>query len=188
MHLHTARIFLYEVSLYDTPWQGTTTRDRLDALFTCSKHLSSFFETFFLFPDEAFFVLPYSLWGQLSHALLTSSRLCLLVYQGWSIEFVDESVRLLPVLQQVLDKLERATATGQKAWLGDKSDLILEKVHAKLKWVVEWWQDSTNTTAMTTPARDDLAFVNSKEANIFTDGRFWEEMMADMQGVAYPAI
>lgn len=178
MHLHTARIFLYEVSLYDSPWQGTSSRDRLDALLTCSQHLASFFDTFFLFPDEAFLVLPYSLWGQLSHALLVASRLCLLDFDGWGSQFVHNDVRLPDLLDKVILKLEQANTVAQRVWLGDKDDAILERVISKFKWVREWWQENGVPHARNTSGEASVA-EETDQMGMFVDGRFWEEIMAD---------
>ena len=143
MHLHTARIFLYEVGLYEMPWADTAGGERLNALLACSSHLRAFFETFFKFPGEAFLVLPYSLWGQLAHALLITSRLCLLDYQGWSDEFIDEEMRICAVLDRCKYKLEDANHFARQGWLFNSGDLIIDKVQMKFGWMKRWYEEYT---------------------------------------------
>lgn len=185
MHLHTARIFLYEVSLYETPWQGAPARTRLDALRTCSNLIAAFFETFFLFPDEAFLILPYAIWAQLSHALLITSRLCLLDYKLWSTEFMDEEVRFCAVLDRVLAKVHRANNGAKRAWLGDKDDAILGRVISKLKWIKTWFENFTVPSFQDGNGEQmyDLEAGADPEAmaGVFIDSRFWDEIMSEFQ-------
>lgn len=186
MHLHTARIFLYEVGLYESPWVDTASRERVNALLTCSVHLKAFFATFFKFPGEAFLVLPYSLWGQLAHALLITSRLCLLEHQAWSDEFMDEDVRICAVLDRCKYKLEDANHFARQGWLINSGDLIIDKIQMKFTWMKRWYEEYTLSKLDQNSQLEDGKIQNKvvgggqMEKYMLDDCR-WEDVIASVQ-------
>lgn len=188
MHLHTARIFLYELSLYDSPWVDTTSGKRLEALMTCSMLLKEFFEALFKFPGEAFLLLPYSLWAQLSHAMLVGSRICVIKYPGWDNEFLDIGVQFDQLVEQTRARVEQANQYAKDEWLGGTEDMIMSKVILKLGWMKSWFDEYASHRT----ARSSTEEFSSGEStaindigwdwNLLEDNDFWDGILSATEG------
>lgn len=186
MHLSTARIFLYEVSLYDAPWQGTLPHQRLDGLWSCVEAMHSFFEIFCAMSNESYITIPYALWGQLSHALLTSSRVSLVGIAGWDKSLLDSDKKFLPNLDTVIRRLDASQKYAKLAWLGEADDAILERIISKFGWMRRWFEEHTGekgVRGVEMAASCDADFVQDGiqeiQESVFMDSRFWEEIMAE---------
>ncbi len=186
MHLTTARIFLYEVSLYDAPWEGTSVHQRLDGLWSCVEAMHSFFQIFCAMPDESYITIPYAVWGQLSHALLTSSRVCLVDIAGWDKSLMDSDKKFLPALDAVIKRLDTSQKFAKVNWLGEQDDAILERIISKFGWMRKWFEEhagqkSTEAAASAVP---DIGIQNGLQEiqeSIIMDSQFWEDIMAEYQ-------
>ncbi|OAA70128.1 hypothetical protein LEL_09944 [Akanthomyces lecanii RCEF 1005] len=184
---HHARIFLYEVSLYDAPWQGTLPHQRLDGLWSCVEAMHSFFKIFCAMPNESCITIPYALWGQLSHALLTSSRVCLVNIVGWDKSIMDSDKKFLPILDTVMNRLEASQKYAKMTWLGEADDAILERIISKFGWMRKWFEEHAggqSTTGHETAPTDANFIKNGMQEiqeSILMDSRFWEEIMAEYQ-------
>lgn len=187
MHLSTARIFLYEVSLYDAPWQGTLPHQRLDGLWSCVEAMHSFFKIFCAMPNESYITIPYALWGQLSHALLTLSRVCLVNIVGWDKSMMDSDKKFLPILDTVMNKLDASQKYAKMTWLGEADDAILERIISKFGWMRKWFEEHAGGQSTagheTAPADANIIKHGMQEIqeSILMDSRFWEEIMAEYQ-------
>ena len=192
MHLMTARVFLYEVSLYDAPWEGTTTRKRLDGLWSCVDSLKSYFDIFCSCCVESYVFLPYALWGQLSHALLTLSRVCLVDIEGWDRSLIEEAMHFSAVISRVMERLQSCQRFAKVNWLGETDDSVLGRVVTKFGWVRAWYEDhvgegeaysgSKQTSICQDTASGDFGDLNT----MFMENKFWEEIMAEYE--ALPSV
>lgn len=191
MHLITARVFLYEVSLYDAPWEGTTTRKRLDGLWSCVDSLRSYFEVFCSCSVESYVFLPYALWGQLSHALLTLSRVCLVDIDGWDRSLIEEDMHFPVAISRIMERLQSCQRYAKANWLGDVDDLILGRVLRKFEWAKSWYEGHVGEDTSgekQTISNQDMVSDNFGDLNtMFMDSRFWEEIIAEYEALP-PAL
>ncbi|KAJ3474316.1 hypothetical protein NLG97_g9899 [Lecanicillium saksenae] len=186
MNIHTANIFLYEVSLYDAPWEGTILQQRLDGLWSCVEALHAFFRTFCAMPAASYIILPYSIWGQLSHALLLLSRVCIVEIDGWDKSLIGDDKKFLFTLDNVMARLYASHSFAKTNWLGQTEDAILQRVISKFGWMRKWFVEhtgeKTDSTAVAAGPMENgfLADCGQEfQENIFMDSRFWEEIMAE---------
>ncbi len=189
MHLMTARVFLFEVCLYDSPWEGTTTRKRLDGLWSCVDSLQAYIKVFCSFPTESYIFLPYAFWGQLSHSLLTLSRVCLVDIDGWDRSLIDKDLQFPAAITRVMGQLQKAQVFAKRSWLGDADDAILTRVVTKFGWVKAWYEGHVGENSGDGGDVSIQEAVSGEADNqnaMFMDTRFWEEIMAEYQ--ALPAF
>ncbi|XWX01571.1 hypothetical protein V2A60_009599 [Cordyceps javanica] len=139
-------------------------------------------------PDESYVTIPYTLWGQLSHALLTSSRVYLLDIAGWDKALIDSDKKFLPTLDAVIERLAASQNYAKANWLGETDDSILARIISKFGWMRKWFEEHTGEESTT--ETNAAAFANSDVAksgmqeiqnSIFMDSRFWEEIMTEYQ-------
>lgn len=147
--------------------------------------MHDFFQTFYAMADASYITIPYSLWGQLSHALLTSSRICLIEIDGWDKALIDEDKKFLPILRAVMERLDVSQKIAKANWLGEADDAILERVSSKFGWMRKWFEEHTGeksvrTTEAAMPQNVTVP-ENSQEIqeSIFMDSRFWEDIMTE---------
>lgn len=192
MHLHSARMLLYEVGLYDEPWQIAATQKRLDVLWACSEAIISFFDVFLALPEESFFSFPYAIWGQMQNALLITSRLSILNVQGWAHGLVNENLQLLAILSRITEKLEKANTLAKAGWLAGNSDGLIGNVLDKIARIRRWFEDYVaSERAVPGPIMNEGAerVVGGDQGNVqetaWIDDIFWEELMAECQPLQF---
>lgn len=193
MHLHSSRIFLFEVGLYDSPWLSATDPKRLDVLWACLESLRSYFEVFLAFQEDKFFSLPYSLWGQLAHSLLITSRLSLLGVQGLNGILIENELQFCVVMDKVKYKLQIANAFAEATWLAGNRDGLINGVLEKLERIRKWFQEYTaseghvpDLTGSDRPDGDGSGSGGAgtgreedRQGSAWIDDAFWEELMSD---------
>lgn len=202
MHLSTARIFLYEVSLYDAAWDDSP-HQRIDALWSCVESLRSFFSTFRSIRKDSYITMPYTVWGQLSHALLTCSRVTLVEFDGWDASQLDDDVGFLATLDVLTERFVAAQNHAKRLWLGKADDTILNRVITRFTWVRSWFEKYTaerhamprstrcteTTDAVTPRNRDSVPAVTDDIQGVpLMDGRFWESILEDWQAMPLAAM
>ena len=186
LHQHTAEIFLYEIGLYDAPFDGASgieIQQRLDILFSCLGATKSFFNAFFLLPNEVLIILPYALWAQLAYALLICSRLSLLDCNGWDLLVVRNELDLSVALGKVLDKIETAIILSRQQGVVGGRDDVMERVAYKITLIKHWFdgcapggQRRQDTIGQSPPLLDPMQY------GAILDDSFWEELMKDPAG------
>jgi hypothetical protein len=192
MHVHSARMFLYEVGLYDEPWQIAATQKRLDMLWACSEAIISFFDVFLALAEESFFSFPYAIWGQMQDALLITSRLSILNVQGWAHGLVNENLQLPAILSRITEKLEKANALAKADWLTGESDGLIGNVLEKIDRIRRWFEEYvaseravpgpiTNQGGERAAGRDQ----GDVQAAAWIDDIFWEELIAECQPLQF---
>lgn len=205
MHLCTVRIFLYEVGLYDAPWEGASAHQRLDGMWACVEAIGAFIDTFCRLPVEVYITMPYVLWGHLSHALLTSSRACLVRFDGWDSDLLDDRLQFPAALDAVTARLVLCHQFAKQHWLGDdRDDVILARVTKKFAWIRSWFEEHTGRkhprrgdagAAAAAATAGDVAGLVACDAKVvvggmqdvrsemFMDSRFWEEILTEYQAM-----
>ena len=111
-HLYTTELAINEIALSRMPIVNDhSSLKHVKVLFACVESVKSWFEVFFAIPLIEYIGFPFSILSQLSHCLVTLYRLSTLNDPAWDKNGVQETAHLLLILDQVINKLEQATAT-----------------------------------------------------------------------------
>ncbi|KAJ5597050.1 hypothetical protein N7450_003508 [Penicillium hetheringtonii] len=183
IHIHAARIFLYEAGLYDSLWQNANTgarQQRLDTMWKCLASTKALFEVFLSMPDHTIFTASYALWGHLAYALLIASRLCLSKVEGWDVDLVRTELDFSQILEMVTQKTDQGNAFARTHWLRDSaSDEMMDRVKMKTRRVQTWFnQYFPRILSQNGPIvgmGPDPSFL------LGIDDMFWEELIIGFQ-------
>ncbi|CAI7574928.1 unnamed protein product [Penicillium pancosmium] len=183
IHVHAARIFLYEAGLYDPLWQNANTgarQQRLDTMWKCLAATKSLFEVYLSMPDHMLFTASYALWGLLAYGLLIASRLCLSKVEGWDVDLVRTELDFSQILELVTQKTDQGNAFARAHWLGDGgSDELVDRITMKTRRVQTWFnQYFPRIFAQHDPA---LAMGPDPSFLLGIDDMFWEELITGFQ-------
>lgn len=113
-HYYRVEIFLYEISLSDSP---QTTKEsifpRIKILYSCLNSAQSFLDSFFSILPEQYPYLTFVTWAQLSNVLVVIERLHLIKLEGWDVSYVQSATNFPAVLERLAHSFEAAGKQGK---------------------------------------------------------------------------
>ena len=196
LHYYSARAYLFEISLYE-PIQGTCFGQpgfrRMEFLYVCLQAIKSFYEILFSIPIEQDYFMPLFNWTQVTHSLMTLSKLCFLDAEDWDIAHARQEVNFSTLLEQVSSRFEESSAAQnmEPAPSGMNNDIFLglakrlRIIRSKYdKRVAAESASSIQAPPTTFPAGPNVFDDAATMHMIFhlEDDAFWQELM----GVSWP--
>lgn len=118
-HYDTLEILLYQIALNEELSDarcGDFTITRLDILFRCLRATKSFFDDFYSISSHYFPFLPFSIWCQFGHAVVSLSRLSLFQSEdGWDLDYVQSTIDFDQTIDRMMHKLDEAQIFAEQS-------------------------------------------------------------------------
>ncbi|KAJ5082899.1 hypothetical protein N7532_011942 [Penicillium argentinense] len=140
-HCNTLEILLYQIALSEELSDaqcGGYTVTRLDILFHCLEATKSFFHNFYSVSSQYFPFLPFTIWCQSGHAVVTLSRLSLFQsYNDWDLEYVRSTIDYNDTIDRLAQKLEEARSFIQPNIASDELPEIFGRLSSRMRLMKE---------------------------------------------------
>lgn len=191
LHYYSAMAYLYEHALYE-PIQETHFGQpgfrRMEYLFECLQTIKSFHEVLFMIPSGQYYHMPFIYWAQVTHALITVSKLCFLDAADWNVAYAREESKFSELLGQVSSRLEEARAhqnseadpvdNAQDVFIGlaRRMRTMKSKYDSKVAADLAGPTDGPPTTFPVAPNQYGDATTMDILCNL-EDDAFWQELM-----------
>ena len=111
-HLWSTELTINGIALVQLPIAADhSSFKQIEALYACLKSIKSWFELIFNIPITDYIKFPFSIFSQLVHCLFILFRLSTLDDPAWDKHSVKDTADLLPIIDQMIIKLEQGTAS-----------------------------------------------------------------------------
>ncbi|KAK4506493.1 hypothetical protein PRZ48_000225 [Zasmidium cellare] len=110
MQYVTAEILMWELSLIDLQENRTSSLStHLEDLYRCVAAIQSFLDVWYTIPSSAYYLLPFSVFGQFAHAFIVLTKLASLEVEGWDLKALNEQLNFVSVIHDSAAAFEEAT-------------------------------------------------------------------------------
>lgn len=192
-HYDTLEMLLYEVALSGELSNAQCSGyniTRLDILFRCLEATKLFFNDFYSVPSHYFAFLPFTIWCQFGHAVVTLSRLSLFRGDnGWDLEYVRSTIDFDQTIDKLAQKLEGARKFIEQA-SGTRSSAELPEIFGRLAHRMRVMKESHHQkkAAFDKACLEDMDLVNFDfQYNMPFDTYFsFDEFVALQEGFEMP--
>ena len=141
MQYITCEIVIWELSLHDLQKRRNEPellRSRIEYLGFCLEAIQALVDTFLHIPVHEYFTLPYSVYGQWAHAVITSVKFVSLQVPGWDISAFGDRLDFSKLIDEMAERFEStATSTFDGVRIQNKALWTWGKRQRKMKLMYE---------------------------------------------------
>ncbi|KXT04658.1 hypothetical protein AC578_2120 [Pseudocercospora eumusae] len=113
MQYLTAEILMWELSLIELQEDRSKSLSSvLDDLYRCVAAIKAFLDVYFAIPSSAYYLLPFSVFGQFAHAFIVLTKLASLEVEGWDLKVLSEQLSFSEVIEESAVRFEESTKSA----------------------------------------------------------------------------
>lgn len=215
MQYLTAEILNWEISLIDLQENRTgSLSSHLGDLYRCVAAIQSFLDVWYTIPSSAYYLLPFSVFGQFAHAFIVLTKLASLEVEGWDLKALNEQLNFVSVIDESAKAFEEATRStpdgirvnndsfgkwSQRVrWMKQvyeskfaaegsaqaNASLRLEADEAR-RWEVEGTEERQRAMQQLHTPPENSEVLNADFFN-YLDENFWQSFATDFDLSSYP--
>jgi hypothetical protein len=113
LHYWSAMAYLFEFALYEPiqkSYFGQPCFRRMEYLYACLQTIKTFYSVLFSISTSDYYYFPLFNWTQVTHSMMTLSKLCFLHAEDWNVAQAREESNFAQLLDQISSKLDEARA------------------------------------------------------------------------------